>query len=1109
MAATVTPWLDHVLDKELVQAISWRLHVKPLAQSAELEFQRGKLDLGDPSRDRTYRTDGSNLFIRNLKVHQSMGWVQVIQICMVADMDMEKLDSYSGSVIAIVSDTKLKIRAKFSPAALTAYEREHGHPFLTKNRLACLIQIRGIDLEATPYGSVHGRLTLNIKGFRYEGSSGQPTYGQPSFAMDDAKRKSIVQRILSGIGLGTNAKRSETTETSESNFILSQGYDNSHGVLGGNQCQENHRGNEVLPSHQDLTNKLLKSDDYQTSVRAMSEVYATAGMAAAHDNGRIAPARVDDGPNHSTSITSKDSRDHSLRKPNLNFNFFDISGKKLPKIPEDQMKILTKKASWMYPEVGYTFPSANIPVPLIERFDEFAKRGISKNLSASALGSWNDNAAGAPAKHEPSLQPQSELKKDFSSKQDDQNEDSAGASDNDLDERSSRSESPLPWSSSQVSNTQGRGSLPPDSSALHHRSASPDSAHMNAQPFAAEHAAPNSSLQLNTQYKPEETTSTSQDGFAANPIRHFSKASHALQKLPNVREIAQETNEDDRENGLYSRSTPIDGPAIHSDEEMSDIECTAPRTVGSHSLFRKPAYKELVNLSPYQQASRVSEKISCHEESPPLLKEKSQRSMHSSSACVPDTFNRASRAHGFRDPALNCTNSGRSPSRSERSVNAQSSRTRNDGVVGSSPSNNYSSSPPIPRTENTMANTTSSQPSKRGKKHKAHSHSSPLANRSSKRLKKEHKQTEEDASDASKDPVQMARLQRRQYLQTYAQNMSSQDSGDSQDDLPDKSVSSKSPLQSFNDIFERFKREYPMFSGSVDEFLGLCIAIDNLRKHGSNLPESSWDDFIVRHRSLYPAYLKKCSREERPILPYERFYETFVTQQRYLKCVINPRALEAVLRQEGLLASGGSKISESGNDYSQAAQREPIENDTTAYRPSAEPLDERGRIRQDPQRQGSHEPLLLEPNKEGELSEALMQQEPASAPPSEAGFPTSSPPRVVNETPPPPPSRTSGRKSEARTARGRPEECMLERSSADGGDVESSTSFPDSNEASSEVLPLRSKEWWEEEDTPFKEMWRNYAQIRDVRGALGDTNGPQVLGLEAKKFRVFEWHLGN
>ena len=49
--------------------------------------------------------------------------------------------------------------------------------------------------------------------------------------------------------------------------------------------------------------------------------------------------------------------------------------------------------------------------------------------------------------------------------------------------------------------------------------------------------------------------------------------------------------------------------------------------------------------------------------------------------------------------------------------------------------------------------------------------------------------------------------------------------------------------------------------------------------------------------------------------------------------------------------------------------------------------------------------------------------------------------------------------------------------------------------------------WWQDPNTPFKTWARAYAQIKQLDGVLGSTEGPQVLNTRRKDVNVLGWTL--
>ena len=108
-------------------------------------------------------------------------------------------------------------------------------------------------------------------------------------------------------------------------------------------------------------------------------------------------------------------------------------------------------------------------------------------------------------------------------------------------------------------------------------------------------------------------------------------------------------------------------------------------------------------------------------------------------------------------------------------------------------------------------------------------------------------------------------------------------------------INKQNSLSQPQSIFEEFKATYPSYPGDKKHFVSVCRKISQLVKANKMEHPSLWDDFIVRHKTDYAQYLRRCAEEAEDAIPYELFYRTEVERPRYEQRVINRRSLETAL----------------------------------------------------------------------------------------------------------------------------------------------------------------------------------------------------------------------
>ena len=96
-------------------------------------------------------------------------------------------------------------------------------------------------------------------------------------------------------------------------------------------------------------------------------------------------------------------------------------------------------------------------------------------------------------------------------------------------------------------------------------------------------------------------------------------------------------------------------------------------------------------------------------------------------------------------------------------------------------------------------------------------------------------------------------------------------------------------------IFYKFKATYPAYPGDMNHFAAICRKISQLVKANRMEHQSLWDDFIVKHKTEYPLYLRRCAEEAEDAISYEDFYQDRIDEPRYQDRVISQRNLDDAL----------------------------------------------------------------------------------------------------------------------------------------------------------------------------------------------------------------------
>lgn len=106
---------------------------------------------------------------------------------------------------------------------------------------------------------------------------------------------------------------------------------------------------------------------------------------------------------------------------------------------------------------------------------------------------------------------------------------------------------------------------------------------------------------------------------------------------------------------------------------------------------------------------------------------------------------------------------------------------------------------------------------------------------------------------------------------------------------------SQSPPMTPVTVFERFKTTYPDYVGNEERFIAICKKVNALIQQDRMEHTSLWDDFIIRHMTEYPKYLQRCALDAEDPLPYERFYRNEIDEPIFTKRVVTPKNLREIL----------------------------------------------------------------------------------------------------------------------------------------------------------------------------------------------------------------------
>lgn len=101
-----------------------------------------------------------------------------------------------------------------------------------------------------------------------------------------------------------------------------------------------------------------------------------------------------------------------------------------------------------------------------------------------------------------------------------------------------------------------------------------------------------------------------------------------------------------------------------------------------------------------------------------------------------------------------------------------------------------------------------------------------------------------------------------------------------------------------SEIFDYFHTTYPTYTATLAQFVAICKRIKNLAEADRMEHQSLWDDFIVRHKTEYPNYLRRCAETAEDPVPYEKFYRNEIAEPRFFSKIVTPKTLREALSLE-------------------------------------------------------------------------------------------------------------------------------------------------------------------------------------------------------------------
>lgn len=123
----------------------------------------------------------------------------------------------------------------------------------------------------------------------------------------------------------------------------------------------------------------------------------------------------------------------------------------------------------------------------------------------------------------------------------------------------------------------------------------------------------------------------------------------------------------------------------------------------------------------------------------------------------------------------------------------------------------------------------------------------------------------------------------------------------------------------FSNIFDRFHIAYPNYTATLEQFLAICKKIKRLFEADRMEHQSLWDDFIIRHKTEYPNFLRRCADQAEDPVPYEKFYRNEIDEPQFVSRIITPKTLHEAVSLGAELDRNTSQLKHRRPDEAQKA----------------------------------------------------------------------------------------------------------------------------------------------------------------------------------------------
>ena len=92
--------------------------------------------------------------------------------------------------------------------------------------------------------------------------------------------------------------------------------------------------------------------------------------------------------------------------------------------------------------------------------------------------------------------------------------------------------------------------------------------------------------------------------------------------------------------------------------------------------------------------------------------------------------------------------------------------------------------------------------------------------------------------------------------------------------------------------YEKFRADYPSYTGDFALFTKLCSKLQTLRNMGQFKRSFLWDDFVIMYLEQYPSYLQLCAEMEAKTMEYEEYFGSHFSKPTYKKRSLTVTGIE-------------------------------------------------------------------------------------------------------------------------------------------------------------------------------------------------------------------------